>query len=296
MRNLVMAERIGAAAVRYPFSFVVAGDSGAWPDPTADAIIAQLLEQTARLRPAPVFFANLGDFAGPGTRERHEHYLRMADALPVPNVCVVGNHDLDDPGGPEAWAQVHGPVNFQFAHGHTRFIAIDAAPGEVGEIVVDRPDGTAGPGDDALAYLAHALEAAAEPHTVVLMHAPPSFGGRFAPHPEWGFNLREPEFLELVRRHGVDLVCCAHAPAVRPPRPRRHPLRRLGRRRHRALLALPRHLRRWRRAPRGPRSALPRRRDHRHRGGRGLRPRAAGLRPRRRPRAPALRRPVALRA
>ena len=33
----LMAERISATPVRYPFSFVVAGDSGAWPDPTADA-------------------------------------------------------------------------------------------------------------------------------------------------------------------------------------------------------------------------------------------------------------------
>ena len=29
-------------------------------------------------------------------------------------------------------------MNFQFAYGHTRFIAIDAAPGEVGEIEVAR--------------------------------------------------------------------------------------------------------------------------------------------------------------
>ena len=125
-----MAERIAGSPLRYPFSFVVAGDSGAWADPTADAIFTQLLEQTARLRPAPLFFANLGDFAGPGTRERHEHYLRLVERLPIPNVCIVGNHDLDDPAAPATWAQVHGPANFQFAYGHTRFIAIDAAPGE----------------------------------------------------------------------------------------------------------------------------------------------------------------------
>ena len=210
-RNLLMAQRIEAAPVSYPFSFVVAGDSGAWPDPTAEAIFAQLLEQTARLRPPPVFFANLGDFAGPGTPERHQHYLRQADELPVPNVCVVGNHDLDDPGALETWAQVHGPVNFQFAHGHTRFIALDAAPGRVGEIVVEGEAGTTGPDEEALAFLAQALEAAPEPHRVVLMHAPPRFDGRFDPHPEWGFNVREPEFLELVKRHDVKLVCCAHA-------------------------------------------------------------------------------------
>jgi hypothetical protein len=210
-RNLLMAERIGAAPVRYPFSFVVAGDSGAWPDPTADAIYSQLLGQAARLHPAPLFFANLGDFAGPGTRERHERYLDLVEELPVPDVCVVGNHDLDDPGARETWEQVHGPANFQFAYGPTRFVVIDAAPGTVGEIEVETEAGTAGPGEDALAFLEQSLEAATEPHRVVLMHAPPSFAGRYAPHPEWGFNVREREFLELARRHGVGLVCCAHA-------------------------------------------------------------------------------------
>jgi hypothetical protein len=203
-RNRDMVERIGRAPVRYPFSFVVAGDSGAWPDPTADAIFAQLLVQTARLRPAPLFFANLGDFAGPGTRERHEHYLAFVEQLPVPDLCIVGNHDLDDPRAAETWAQIHGPANFQFAYGHTRFIAIDAAPAEVAA-------GTEGPGDEALAFLAHSLQTAAEPHRVVLMHAPPSFDGRYAPHPEWGFNLREEAFLDLVAEHQVTLVCCAHA-------------------------------------------------------------------------------------
>jgi Calcineurin-like phosphoesterase len=208
-RNRLMAERISGSPVRYPFSFVIAGDSGAWPDPTADAIFAQLLEQTARLRPAPLFFAHLGDFAGPGTRERHEHYLRLVEELPVPNVCIVGNHDLDDPSGADTWAQIHGPANFQFAYGHTRFVALDAASGRVGEIDVETP--VAGPDEEALAFLADSLEAATEPHRIVLMHIPPRLDGRFSPHPEWGFEVREQAFLELLRRHEVELVCCAHA-------------------------------------------------------------------------------------
>ncbi len=203
-RNLRMAERIAAAPVRDPLTFVVAGDSGAWPDPTADAIYAQLLRQAARLRPPPLFLANLGDFAGPGTRERHAHYLRLVRDLPFPDVCLVGNHDLDDPGGRAAWADVHGPADFTFAHGHTRFVAIDGAPAET-------PDGTTGPGEASLAFLARTLEAAAEPQRVVLLHAPPYFAGRYDPHPEWGFSVRERAFLDLVERHGVRLVCSAHA-------------------------------------------------------------------------------------
>lgn len=207
-RNPEMATRIEAAEVRYPFSFVVAGDSGAWPDPTADAIFSQLLRQTAEAE--PVFFANLGDFAGPGTRERHEHYLRLVEPLDVPDVCAIGNHDLDDPAGPAAWAEIHGPRNFTFAYGHTRFVVLDAAPGVVGGIVIDT-DAVTGPGEEALAFLDATLRQAAEPHRVVLMHAPPSFGGRLAPHPEWGFDVLEHEFLALVRRHRVALVACAHA-------------------------------------------------------------------------------------
>ena len=71
-RNLEMVERIEAVPVRYPLRFAFAGDSGAWSDPTADAIYAELVRQVG-VR-APLFFANLGDFAGPGTRARHEHY------------------------------------------------------------------------------------------------------------------------------------------------------------------------------------------------------------------------------
>jgi hypothetical protein len=207
-RNLRMAERIEAAPVRSPFSFVVAGDSGAWPDPTADAIFAQLLRQSTELR--PVFFVQLGDFAGPGTEERHRHYLELVSALPIPNVCLIGNHDLEDPRGADAWSAVHGPRNFQFAYGRTRFVAIDGASGQRGPLGDTTPTDTAGPGPEALRFLDEALAAASEPHRVVLLHAPPHLGGHYAPQPECGFRQGEAEFLDIIRRHGVKLVCCAH--------------------------------------------------------------------------------------
>jgi hypothetical protein len=209
-RNARMAERIGAAAVRYPYSFVIAGDSGAWPDPTADAIFAQLVRQTAELDPPPLFFANLGDFAGPGTRERHERYLELVAPLPVPNICLVGNHDLEDPGGRDAWSAVHGPPNFQFGYGNTRFVAIDAVSGSAGELGPTPVPDTSGPSAAALRFLDDALAAADEPHRVVLMHAPPHLDGHFSPEPGCGFRQGEREFLDIIHRHGVELVCCAH--------------------------------------------------------------------------------------
>jgi hypothetical protein len=42
------------------------------------------------------------------------------------------------------------------------------------------------------------------------MHAPPHLDGHYAPHEDWGFRKREGEFLDIVRRGGVALVCCAH--------------------------------------------------------------------------------------
>jgi hypothetical protein len=213
-RNAEMAARIERAGggADDPVRFVVAGDSGAWPDPTADGIFSQLVRQVAALDPAPAFFANLGDFAGPGTLERHERYLRLVEPLgDLPSLCVVGNHDLDDADAEAAFARVHGPWSFTFAHGHTRFVALHGQPGATGEVVVPvDPPGPEGPREEDLAFLDEALAGAAEPNRVVLLHMPPHLGGHYAPHAEWGFRRREDAFLGLLRRHRVALVCCAH--------------------------------------------------------------------------------------
>jgi len=212
-RNEVMVQRIGAAPLDSSLRFAVAGDSGAWPDPTAEAIFGQLVRQIAALDPLPVFFANLGDFAGPGTLDRHERYLELVEPLPIPDLCIVGNHDLDDPDGPETFERVHGAMNFEFGHGHTRFVAVHGQPGIAGEIVVPgvgSPEGIQGPRDEDLTFLDRSLQRADEPHRVVLMHTPPHLDGHYAPHADWGFRQREGEFLDLLRTHNVSLVVCAH--------------------------------------------------------------------------------------
>jgi hypothetical protein len=208
-----MARRIESSAVSYPLRFVVAGDSGAWPDPTADGIFSQLVRQVAELDPPAVFFANLGDFAGPGTIDRHRRYLELVEPLPIPNVCVIGNHDLDDASGPDSYAQVHGPTNFDVAYGHTRFVAINAAPGVPGLIEdpsAGTPEGIEGPREEDLEFLDSVLRSTEEPNRVVLMHMPPYANARLAPHVEWGFQRREQQFMDLLGAHHVGLVCCAH--------------------------------------------------------------------------------------
>lgn len=211
-RNLEMVRRVEKADVRYPFRFVLAGDSGAWPDPTADAIFSQLVRQVSQLEPAPLFFANLGDFAGPGTPQRHQHYLDLVEPLDVPNICVLGNHDLDHEQGEGSFERVYGPANFEFGYGNTRFFVIRSVPGVAGKVDIPTtgPLAGLGPRSEDLAFLSAALKRAVEPNRVVLMHMPPSLGGIFAPHAEWGFTQREQDFLALIGLHEVDLVCCAH--------------------------------------------------------------------------------------
>lgn len=63
-RNGAMIARIERAAVRYPFSFVFAGDSGFTPNPAGDAVFQRILGRIGQLQPKPLFFVNLGDFAG----------------------------------------------------------------------------------------------------------------------------------------------------------------------------------------------------------------------------------------
>ncbi len=208
-----MCERIEATPVGGVVRFAFAGDSGAWWDPTADAIYSELVAQVGELKPSPAFFVNLGDFAGPGTSERHAHYLRRMESLQIPNLCVVGNHDLDDPSGPETFERIHGPMNFDFACGHTRFVAIHGEGSAAGRADLPgygTPEGTEGPREQDLAFLEERLVAAVEPNRVVLLHMPPHLGGHYAPHEDWGFKRREPEFLGILREHGVKLVCCAH--------------------------------------------------------------------------------------
>ena len=53
MHNRASIERLGGTPPDGVVRFVVAGDSGAWPDPTADAIFASLVEQVGRLEPPP---------------------------------------------------------------------------------------------------------------------------------------------------------------------------------------------------------------------------------------------------
>lgn len=203
--NRRMIRRVEATPVTYPFTFTIAGDCGFQPNPAGDVFVARALKYMEQLAPKPLLFVSLGDFAGPGTAQRHQQYRALLQGLSSPSVCVMGNHELDDETGEANFRDIIGPSNFSFAYGNTLFVAIRS---------FERGPGTHGPEAADLAFLEQCLkeQAARYPVRIVLMHMPPNLNGHYAPHSGeiWAFKHLESRFLQIVKTHRVTMLCTAH--------------------------------------------------------------------------------------
>lgn len=198
-RNEAMIKRIQSASLKYPFSFLIVGDTAPFPNPEYDEIFRALLEQMNKLRPKPLFMANLGDFAGPGAMDRHVHYLELVRDLNIPNLCVLGNHDRDNPIGWEAFENVHGPCNYSFAIGNTLFVVLNCQPRNGQRRDRNQPDDYVnGPTEADLAYLEECLRRDTHPVRFLMMHQPPDFNRRFDGFNGLGFTHLEKEFLQII--------------------------------------------------------------------------------------------------
>jgi hypothetical protein len=87
----------------------------------------------------------------------------------------VGNHDLDDASGPDAWSHVRGPMNFDFSYGRTHFVVLNGAPG-AGWVNIPVDGEVEGPREEALTFLESSFESADAPHRVADAHAAISAG------------------------------------------------------------------------------------------------------------------------
>jgi hypothetical protein len=88
----------------------------------------------------------------------------------------VGNHDLDDASGPDAWSHVRGPMNFDFSYGRRHFVVLNGAPGAVGSVDIPADGEVEGPREEALTFLESSFESADAPHRVADAHAAISAG------------------------------------------------------------------------------------------------------------------------
>jgi hypothetical protein len=203
-RNQQMIERIQSIPVQYPFRFTMCGDcSPVANDPLQDVIFGELLNQMEALEPKPLFFVEVGDFAGPGSDEEHQRYLHLVDEkLTIPNLTTLGNHEIQVPNGLENYKRIHGEPNYAFAYGNTAFIAIHAG------------DYPSGPSEADLAFLEQSLKTYSHyPCKIVFNHVPPNMADHYSPVGHCGFSVREPEYINLLHSYDVRLVCSAHVTA-----------------------------------------------------------------------------------
>ncbi len=205
-RNAQMISRIQATPVSYPFTFTALGDSGPEAHPPGDPIFQGMLWQMQMLEPRPAFFATIGDFAGPGSISRHEHYFHLLEEVgfDIPNICCIGNHECDDPLGVSNFEAIHGPMNYYFDHANTRFVVMNSVRSFDDVIHVE------GPNEDDLRFLDESFSGDTHPVHIVMMHLPPLFGDHYSSRMEWGFKRHEKDFLALAKKHRVNLVICAH--------------------------------------------------------------------------------------
>ncbi len=202
VRNQIMINRIESASIKYPYSFIIAGVNGISPNFAADAIFTELLQQMGQLPEKPIFFANMGDFSGPGSIDRHEHYIHMVDKLTIPNICIIGGHENDDSEGLKNYRTIHGPENFYFFYGNSDFIVIDS----------NNHRKPTGPRIDELEFMETCLKESKKEIHIIMMHMPPNLNGHYEPRSgeEWGFKHHEKQFLSILKKYKVSLVCCSH--------------------------------------------------------------------------------------
>lgn len=150
---------------------------------------------------AVLITGDLTDFGRPG---EYRHLAELLAPLRQPLYLLPGNHD--DPAALRAafadhhWMGGAGDVNYSVPLGDVQLVAIDTT----------MPMASHGAlGSDRLAWLAQALDAAAERPVLLAMHHPP-FRTLIGHMDTIGLLKGAAELEQLVARHRVERVVCGH--------------------------------------------------------------------------------------
>jgi predicted phosphodiesterase len=190
--NSVVAAKVQATPVVYPWRFVVMADTHL---PTGADTFTALRRQMLDLSPIPVFVIVVGDLTESGSVQEHLDYLAVTDAFPIPLFSVIGNHEMV-PGNRKNYETYHGPENFSFDHAGCRLVALND--------IVPRRNGFT---DAQIAWLEGELSAPGFPDKFVFMHAPPP-----DVPPPWGAPPfpNADKLAELSEHYGVRMVATGH--------------------------------------------------------------------------------------
>ncbi len=183
-RNIVRIE--SACAGKTTLRFAVISDTQRRYDETREAV--ELLNRRNDLD----FVLHAGDIADFGMRAEFERQRDILNALKVPYLVLIGNHDCLAT-GEEIFTRIFGAVNFAFTAGDVRFICLNTNSLEY-DHNSPVPD---------FGFLGREITEfpAAARKTVVAMHADPlseQFDRNVAP------------FFQYTIRQFPDLQCCIH--------------------------------------------------------------------------------------
>jgi Icc protein len=158
----------------------------------------------ARLDPAPDVTVVTGDLVDLGAAEEYAHLRALLAPLAMPVFVSPGNHDAREPlrqaFAADGYLPRDGFLQYTVEDWPLRLVALDTLiPGKTGgELCRER-----------LSWLDHALAAAPERPTLILMHHPPFVTG--IGHMDRIGLAGIPGFAEIVARHPqIERILCGH--------------------------------------------------------------------------------------
>jgi 3',5'-cyclic AMP phosphodiesterase CpdA len=177
--------------------------AGFGPVDTA-AFLARAVAEINRLDPLPDIVVITGDLVDRGEPDEYDHLRRLIAPLRVPVFVIPGNHDARAPlraaFGSDGYLSADGFIQYAVEDYPLRLVALDTlvAGKHHGELCAERLD-----------WLDHALAAAPDRPTIVMMHHPPFVTG-IDYMDKYGLENSD-AFASVIRRHPqVERILCGH--------------------------------------------------------------------------------------
>jgi Icc protein len=168
------------------------------------AMLARAVAALGRLDPAADVTVVTGDLVDTGAAEEYAHLRALLAPLAMPVFVIPGNHDSRAPlrqaFAADNYLPRDGFLHYTVEDWPLRLVALDTLiPGETGGALCR----------ERLAWLDHALAAAPERPTLILMHHPP-FATGIGHMDRIGLD-GIPDFAEIVARHPqIERILCGH--------------------------------------------------------------------------------------
>ena len=211
--NELVIARIQESPVSFPMKVVLFGDNY-----SVNSTFRQIVGQINLISDSISFAINAGDIAAGGGEEGYRAYINLIDSLEVPLISVIGNHEMNEPGGMERYLEYFGNPNFYFDYDRFRFIFLqDTHPADSGVSAGENVYYMLTPAQ--LDLLEGLLSEDTSKTTFVFMHCPAAIIGHYPRVATLGGPYYTPSgleesgsqrFTDLARDHNVRLVGFGH--------------------------------------------------------------------------------------